>query len=153
VPLRLPPDSIVVYRDPLTGLTSASLSRRVVHHSPTGCAWGDGGAGPAVLARYVLDAFLPPGVDGRETVRCHDGNRVSASAWEPHQAFTREVIARVPRAGGVIPGDVVRAWIAGRGVLSAAERARLRAVRDRFGPDEGRGSDLGWAEAIRRCPA
>jgi hypothetical protein len=132
-----PPLTVVLHRDPLTGLTSASLPRRVVHHSPAGFAWGNGGAGAADLAHNVLDAFLPPGGDGRAPVRCRDGNRVSASAWELHRAFTREVIARIPRAGGVLPGTVVRAWIAGWGVLSAAERARLRAVRDRFAPGEG----------------
>lgn len=71
------------------------IPQRWVVHSPTGFEWGYGGSGPADLALNVLGLFVPP-----------------PEAWRLHQRFKWAVIARIPREGGVIEPDAVRAWIA-----------------------------------------
>lgn len=115
----------------------------VVSHSPTGFECGYGGSGPADLALSVMHALLPPvpeaeeaaldALDGREleaalddpmrtTVRAGaSGQRVSALAWQLHQRFKADFIARMPREGGMVPIAEIRAWI-------EAERGNLATV-------------------------
>lgn len=69
-----------------------------VRHSPTGIEWGYLGSGPADLARSILLAFTD-----------------EATADRLYQVFKAEVVAAVPRAGGVIRAADVRAWLASEG--------------------------------------
>lgn len=56
--------------------------------------WGYGGSGPADFALNVLALFVPP-----------------PEAWHLHQRYKAAVIARLPRLGGTITAESVRAWI------------------------------------------
>ena len=85
------PDDVVLYRE-IDGTARASVPH-VPRHSPTGPEWGYCGSGPADLARSILLALVPDGdVDGL------------------YQAFSAEVVARVPYAGGLIRAREVRWW-------------------------------------------
>ncbi|PAP78596.1 hypothetical protein BSZ37_00820 [Rubrivirga marina] len=64
-------------------------------HSPTGIEWGYCGSGPADLARSVLLALTD-----------------EPTAERLYQAFKADVVARVPRAGGVLRAADVRVWVA-----------------------------------------
>lgn len=87
------PDDIVLYRD-IDGTARATVEH-VVRHSPTGIEWGYQGSGPADLARSILLQFADETTADRHYVR-----------------FKEEVVAAVPRAGGVIRSADVRAWLA-----------------------------------------
>ncbi|MFA5712511.1 DUF6011 domain-containing protein [Mycolicibacterium sp.] len=92
-----------------------NIPQRHKHHSPTGMEFGYAGSGPADFALNILALFVAHGVyreplDGK--VRCWDGTIVSGIAWDLHQQFKADVIARLPREGGVITGDSIRAWFA-----------------------------------------
>lgn len=94
------------------GRVVTNLARLVVHHSPTGFEIGYGGSGPADLALNVLAAYVPPHSDGLPPVACWNGAVVSATAWRLHQQFKAEFIATMPKHGGRIAADAIRAWIA-----------------------------------------
>jgi hypothetical protein len=70
------------------------LRQRIVRHSPTGMAFSYSGSGPADCAATVLALVLP-----------------LKEAWRLHQAFKQDVIARIPRDGGVVELADVRAWV------------------------------------------
>jgi hypothetical protein len=72
-----------------------NVARTVVWHSPMGFEFGYGGSGPADLALNILNAFVPPGSDGSD-----DECGASQFAWRHYQAFKREFIAPMDRAGG-----------------------------------------------------
>lgn len=81
----------------------------IAHHSPTGVEWSYGGSGPADPALSILAAFIPG--DGKTDERVWSGQRVSAEAYELHQAFKQQFIAPLPHEGGRISGEAIRAWI------------------------------------------
>jgi hypothetical protein len=57
-----------------------------------------------------LAAALPRAKDERG-VKLWDGSRVSDAAWDLHEAFKAELIATMPREGGILPGIVIEAWV------------------------------------------
>ena len=93
--LTADPDDVVLYRS-IGGTPHASCDH-VVRHSPTGVGWGlgSGAAARADLALSVLTALV-----GAEHAERHGA------------AFAAEVVARVPRAGGLLRAADVRAWAA-----------------------------------------
>ena len=99
VRLGADPDDVVLMRR-VDGTATATVSH-AVRHSPGGIEWGYGGAGPADLARSVLLALA-----------------CEATAERLYEAFKADVIARVPRAGGVLRAADVRAWVAAQTGLS-----------------------------------
>jgi len=84
---------IRLWRDP-SGQALVNIPQSLVLHSPTGFEWGYGGSGPADLALNILNLYVKP-----------------PEAWRLHQAFKQEVIARMPREGGIIRAGQVKAWI------------------------------------------
>ena len=86
------PDDIVLFRR-VDGTACATVTH-VVRHSPTGIEWGFAGSGPADLARSVLLALTD-----------------EETADQLYQAFKAEVIACVPKAGGVLRATEVRDWV------------------------------------------
>jgi hypothetical protein len=92
------------------GTAISSIPHRHVHYAPTGFDWGFGGSGPADLALNVLALFLPlaANVTG---VALRDGSSVSEATWALHQAFKYDLIATLPRAGGHLTAETIRAWI------------------------------------------
>jgi hypothetical protein len=92
------------------GPCEASVPWSVIWHSPDGFNCGYGGSGPADLALNILNAFVPPGTDGHDPVRCHRGF-ASQTAADLHQAFKRDFIAGMDPAGGTIRADMIRDWI------------------------------------------
>jgi hypothetical protein len=68
--------------------------QKVVRHSPTGFEWGYGGSGPADLALNILLDYLP-----------------YEEAERLYQRFKWDVVARVPREGGVITEQQILDWI------------------------------------------
>ncbi|MEM0963804.1 MAG: DUF6166 domain-containing protein, partial [Bacteroidota bacterium] len=93
------PEDVVLWRT-LEGEAHASIPH-AARHSPTGIEWGYGGSGPADLARSVLLALT---------------DEQTANAL--YHRFSREVVASVPEAGGVLRAADVRRWV---------ERARCHA--------------------------
>ncbi len=87
------PDDVVLYRR-IDGEACASVAH-VPRHSPTGIEWGYLGSGPADLARSVLLSLTD-----------------EPTAEALYQRFKADVVARVPRAGGVLRAADVRAWAA-----------------------------------------
>ena len=87
------PADVVLYRG-IDGTARATVPH-APRHSPSGPEWGYGGAGPADLARSVLLALT-------------DGPTAEAL----YHAFKADVVARVPRPGGVLRAADVRAWAA-----------------------------------------
>ena len=83
-------DDVILWRE-IDGTARASVPHEA-RHSPTGINWGYGGAGPADLALSVLLALVPE------------------QAEELFWLFSKEVVARVPYAGGVLRAADVRDW-------------------------------------------
>ena len=81
-----------------TELAPLALRLEVWNHSPTGFEWGYGGSGPAQLALAILVELTRPNVQ---------------EAVELHQAFKRDVIARLPRDGWSLTEAEVFNWIVG----------------------------------------
>jgi hypothetical protein len=92
------------------GTAINSIPQRHVHYAPTGFDWGFGGSGPADLALNVLALFLPLAADATG-VALRDGSSVSEATWALHQAFKYDLIATLPRAGGHLTAETIRAWI------------------------------------------
>ena len=105
------------------GRLAANVPQVLVHHSPTGFAWGYNGSGPADLALNVLHILLPHGVKARGFEEClvvlNEGH-CSTDAWSLHQEFKERFIATLPPEGGHVPLEVINAWIAERLVADAA---------------------------------
>ena len=89
------PDDVVLYRR-IDG-TACATCAHVARHSPTGFDWGlsSGRAGRADLALSVLTRLV-----GAEL------------ADEHAAAFAVQVVARIPRAGGLLRAADVRDWVA-----------------------------------------
>ena len=81
------------------------------HHSPSGMEWGYAGSGPADLALNILELFARE-LGEKPAVRLWDGNKVTHTAWTFHQRFKSSAVFDLPRIGGRIKGDDVRAWLA-----------------------------------------
>jgi len=95
----------------LDGTATCSVPHRHRHHSPDRVDFGYEGSAPADLALNILAAALPL-EPGDNDVRLADDSRVSKPAWDLHEAFTRDVVARVPYEGGVISSQTIRDWVA-----------------------------------------
>lgn len=106
--------------DPMTRV-SCNISQALVSHSPTGFEWGYSGSGPSDLALNILHLFLPPhahtadcwdeeGLLCNLNVKCYDGE-CSREAWALHHEFKSRFIAALPKEGGTIRGDEIRAWL------------------------------------------
>jgi hypothetical protein len=100
------------------GTANSSLPQRHVHYAPAGFDWGFGGSGPADLALNLLARFLPLASEATGVV-LRDGSSVSEAAWALHQAFKYDLIATLPRAGGDISAESIRAWITTHPVVEA----------------------------------
>jgi hypothetical protein len=96
------------------GTAISSIRQRHVHYAPTGF----GGSGPADLALNVLSLFLPLAADATG-VALRDGSSVSEATWALHQAFKYDLIATLPRAGGHLTVETIRAWINTHPVVGA----------------------------------
>jgi len=86
------PDDVVCYRE-IDGTAKATVEHAQRHSQSV--EWGYHGSGPADLARSILLAFTDESIADRL-----------------YQRFKAEVIAAIPRAGGVIRAADVQAWIA-----------------------------------------
>ena len=86
------PEDVVLWRT-LEGEAHASIPH-ATRHSPTGIEWGYGGSGPADLARSILLALV---------------DEPTADAL--YQRFKQDVVATVPKTGGVLRAADVRAWV------------------------------------------
>lgn len=82
------------------------------HHSPTGFGWGFGGSGPADFALNILALFIQ---GEKREVGLWDGQKVSRLVWDLHQPFKWKFVSRLPKEGGTIKGDEIRAWIKEQG--------------------------------------
>jgi len=102
------------------GEVHASVAH-LAHHSPSGFECGYGGSGPADLALSILAAFAPTRADG-PTERLYKGARCSRFAWMHHQRFKWELIATLPKEGGVLRAADIREWIAARETEVTEER-------------------------------
>lgn len=80
--------------DRMAGGALVDIPQRYVYHSPDGFEWGYGGSGPSDLALNILALFVP-----------------APEAWRLHHDYTWDVIAKLPREGGVITAQSVRRWI------------------------------------------
>lgn len=111
MPCREPysPDYVSIWREP-DGTVHASVPRCVVQHSPTGFECGYSGSGPADLALNIMAAFLPISPGNGGVVKCWRGE-CSQNAWDLHQAFKRDFVMLMPRDGGQIRSNAIRAWI------------------------------------------
>ena len=110
-------EGVTCWRAP-DGTARSSIPRRHVHYAPHGVDWGFGGSGAADLALNVLAVFLPLAGDA-PGVALRDGSSVSEAAWALHQTFKYDLIATLPRAGGDISAEAIRAWIATHPVVGA----------------------------------
>lgn len=102
-----------------------NINQVVVVHSHTGFEWGYGGSGPADFALNILDLFAR--VRLNEAADCQAGRgaegRCSQFAWDFHQDFKGDFIAKLPELGGTIRGADVEAWVAQRYTAWALERS------------------------------
>ncbi|MEO1076051.1 MAG: DUF6166 domain-containing protein [Bacteroidota bacterium] len=88
-------EDIRLWRGP--GGTAHATVPHVVTYSPTGLEWGYIGGGPGDLAVSILTY-----VAGEE-----------AAAQHAH-VFTHDIVARIPREGGVLRAAAVEAWLLAR---------------------------------------
>ena len=84
-----------------------NVPRVCVQHSPGGHEWGYNGSGPSDFALDILNHFLPP---RRNPIKCWAG-KSSLEAWELHQKFKQEIIAKLDNDGGMLPALTISAWI------------------------------------------
>lgn len=126
-----------------------SVRANVAHvrfHSPTGFECGYAGSGPADLALSVLHALIPPPDEADEEQQYElseqdfeaalddparwsecigaDRVRVSRLAYSLHQKFKEAFITPMPRVGGYVPIEEIKAWIAAERVRMAEATAR-----------------------------
>lgn len=82
----------------------------VISHSPDGFNWGYGGSGPSDFALNILNAFIPPGSDGLEPIKCYEG-KCSNAAFRLYQDFKQTFIEPLPIEGGIIYADDIERWL------------------------------------------
>lgn len=87
-------DDIVLTRSPDGRAVVRGVPHAYVVHSPTGFEWGYCGSGPADLALNILCLVVEP-----------------PEAWRLHQRFKEDMIATMPRDGGIIRAVDVRDWV------------------------------------------
>ncbi len=104
------------------GLVRSNVARDVAHHAAPGApSYREGrsfGPGPPDalspegldLALNALNAYVPPGKDGREVVECRL-NAVSATAFELHEDFAREVLAGGLEGPGELSYRALMDWV------------------------------------------
>ncbi len=97
----------------LVHVVQTNVPWSVIQYSLGGFEWGYGGSGTTDLALNILNAFVPPGADGRRPEGCWNG-WCSATAWELRHEFTCAFLASLPWEGGVLEGELIREWIAAR---------------------------------------
>ena len=110
-------EGVTCWRAP-DGTARSSIPQRHVHYAPRGFDWGFGGSGPADLALNVLALFLPLAPEAT-SVTLRDGSSISEAAWALHQEFKYDLIATLPRSGGDISVQTIRAWITAHPVIAA----------------------------------
>lgn len=81
------------------GDVQTNIPHRKVYHSPTGFEWGYAGSGPAELALNTLLMLI-----GEDL------------AFDLHQDFKRDFIAGMPKDGGTVPIETIKAWLAAKGI-------------------------------------
>lgn len=93
-----------------------NVGQAVVVHSPTGFEWGYGGSGPADFALNVLNLFAIRFFGQKPDFQAGRGaqGRCCQVAWDLHQDFKREFVARLPEEGGTIKGSDIKGWMAAR---------------------------------------
>ena len=111
LPLDMPLEQHGIVLRRMDQQTSTNVPHLVIHHSPTGYAWGYGGSGHADLARNILEWLLRQEGYRGETVPCVAG-RCFRLAWDLHQAFKRDVIAACDHEAAHIPLETVTTWLA-----------------------------------------
>ena len=62
------------------------------------------------ICPQLLALFLPLAPD-TTGVALLDGSSVSEAAWALHQECKYDLIATLPRSGGHLPAETIRAWI------------------------------------------
>lgn len=117
-------DALHVFRDEETLVLFASVRRAVWHHVPRPPGRRGPGEDPLFdcgpvgalspegrdLALNSLLAYVPAGADGEEVVECRL-NVASRTAWDLHEDFAREVLARMHPDGGDVPFAELWDWI------------------------------------------
>jgi hypothetical protein len=102
------------------GAVKSNVPWSCIQHSPTGWECGYAGSGPADLALNILSAFVPPRqrtarlcLDAESDDDPHKASQGTTSrfAWKWHQAFKRDFIESMDRAGGTLDASTIRAWI------------------------------------------
>lgn len=88
------------------GTPRVNVPHRIVHHSPTGFAWGYAGSGPAELALNALSMYI-----GEEAAK--DGGL--------YQEFKRRFIATLPEEGGTIKYGDIKKFLDEQGLGAAGE--------------------------------
>lgn len=111
----------IVCRRDADGRKHFNIPQVHIEHSPGGFEWGYGGSGPSDFALNVLAVFLPVPKPAKmdtwgdgNAVKLHGGTVVSRAAWSLHQDFKFSFVATLPKEGGTIGGEAIRAWIAER---------------------------------------
>ena len=88
------PATDVICRRDAGGDVSTNVERSMTLHSPDGFEFGYAGSGPADLALNILLPLVGP-----------------CEAIRLHQAFKDAFVAKLPRAGGVIPAADIEDWL------------------------------------------
>jgi hypothetical protein len=93
------------------GVVYTNVPHLVTHHSPDGFEFGFAGSGPADLALNILEWLLKDvGYEG-DRQKIWRGYCFQL-AYHLHQHLKVDIIARMPRAGGVIKVNAVKDWLA-----------------------------------------
>ncbi len=117
-------DALHVFRDEDTLVLFASVRRAVWHHVPKPPGRHRAGDDPLFdcgpegalapggldLALNALLAYVPAGADGEEVVECRL-NVASRTAWNLHEDFAREILAKMHPDGGDLPFLKLWDWI------------------------------------------
>lgn len=109
--LDIPLEEGIVLRRAANGTALTNVPTHVVEHSPTGFEFSYGGSGPADLALNVCEEILRLLGWKGPRVQAWDGRMAFCMAYELHQGFKWELIATVPREGGVIPFSRAVCWV------------------------------------------
>lgn len=123
--LAEPLDEYIVMRRDEHGVMT-NVPHLITHHSPTGFEFGYGGSGPADLALNILEVVLRmTGYKGAATRDTWKGDKCFRLAYQLHQPFKWEFIAKVPREGGKIYTNDIVAWIEANKVPSEPDEVEL----------------------------
>lgn len=93
-----------------SGELRTNVPRLVTRHSPTGFEIGYPGSGPADFALNILLCFERRfGLDADKLGGAPSGPGAFTNRW--YQEFKRDFIQGMDRAGGLISGQAIAAWI------------------------------------------